>query len=104
MSKDNKSAKADASKAPSAAPASKPVMLKVGKPPRIAGHTATKNGKGGTAGTWDAIKAHMDSNGGQISRDDLTKICTEQGDSGFARYAQGRQRQWLVPVQEDKKS
>lgn len=88
----------------SKAPAAKPVLLKVGKAPRIAGHTATKNGKGGTAGTWDAIKAHMDKNGGTISQADLSKICTENGDTGFARYAQGRQRQWLVPVEEAKKS
>lgn len=81
-----------------AAPASKPVMLKLGKQPRIAGHTATKNGKGGTAGTWDAIAAHMGANKGQIALADLQRICTEQGDTGFARYAMGKQRQWLVPV------
>lgn len=94
-----KTASAVSSKAPAVV---KPVMLKVGKAPRIAGHTATKNGKGGTAGTWDAIKAHMDKNGGTISQADLSKICTENGDTGFARYAQGRQRQWLVPVDEKK--
>lgn len=80
-------------------PAVKPVMLKVGKAPRIAGHTATKNGKGGTAGTWEAIAAFMSANGGQISQADLQRICTEQGDTGFARYSQGRQRLWLVPVE-----
>lgn len=95
-----KSASADSSKAPAA----KPVMYKVGKQPRIAGHTATKNGKGGTAGTWDAIAAHMAANKGQISLADLQKICTEQGDSGFARYALGKQRLWLVPVTEEAKS
>lgn len=78
--------------------------LKVGKPPRIAGHTATKNGKGGTAGTWEAITVHMGKNGGTITQADLKRICDEQGDSGFARYAQGRQRLWLVPVEEVKKS
>ncbi len=96
--------KVAASAASSKAPAVvKPVMLKVGKPPRIAGHTATKNGKGGTAGTWNQISEFMAKNNGQISQADLSKICTENGDTGFARYAQGRQRQWLVPV-EDKKS
>lgn len=90
-----KSPKGDVSKAPAASP----VMLKLGKAPRIAGHTATKNGKGGTAGTWELIAAHMAKNGGQISQADLTKLCTENGDTGFARYAQGRQRQWLVPVE-----
>ena len=73
--------------------------LKVGKPPRIAGHTATKNGKGGTAGTWEAIVAHMAKNAGTITQADLKKVCDENGDSGFARYAQGRQRLWLVPVE-----
>lgn len=96
-----KTAPAVSSKAPAV---SKPVMLKVGKPPRIAGHTATKNGKGGTAGTWNQISEHMAKHNGQISQADLTKICSENGDTGFARYAQGRQRQWLVPVDEVKKS
>ena len=93
-------AKAITSAAPAVVqgPAVKPVMLKVGKAPRIAGHTATKNGKGGTAGTWEAIAAFMSANNGQISRDDLQRICTENGDSGFAGYAQGKQRRWLVPV------
>ena len=37
----------------------------------------------------------------RIKRDnpDLKKVCDENGDSGFARYAQGRQRLWLVPVE-----
>ena len=74
------------------------VTLKLGKAPRIAGHTATKHGKGGTAGTWDAIAAHMAANKGTITLADLQRICTEQGDTGFARYALGKQRQWLVPV------
>ena len=73
------------------------VVLVVGKPPRIAGHTATKNGTGGTAGTWAAIAAHMAANNGTITQTALQGICTAQGDAAFARYAQGKQRQWLVP-------
>lgn len=74
-----------------------PLVLVLGKPPRIAGHTATKHGQGGTAGTWAAIAQHMASNGGTVTFTALQAICTANGDPGFARYAMGKQRQWLVP-------
>ena len=79
------------------APTAQPLVLVLGKPPRIAGHTATKHGQGGTAGTWAAIAAHMAANNGTITLPALQGICTGNGDPGFARYAMGRQRQWLVP-------
>ena len=79
------------------APQAAPVVLVVGKPPRIAGHTATKNGIGGTAGTWAAIADHMAANNGSITLPTLQAICAAQGDAAFARYAMGKQRLWLVP-------
>ena len=90
--------------APAAAPAPAqagpaPLLLVAGpKPPRIAGHTSTKNGKGGTAGTWALIAAHMAANGGTITFNALQAICADNGDKHFARYALGKQRQWLVPA------
>ena len=91
-----KPSKASVSVTPAVAAA--PVQYVVGKAPRIQGHTATKHGKGGTAGTWDAIAAYMKDHDGQITLAELQRICTEQGDTGFARYALGKQRQWLVPA------
>jgi hypothetical protein len=92
----NKANKAQAPATPAPASA-QALVLVVGKPPRIAGHTATKNGQGGTAGTWAAIAAHMAANGNTITLPALKAICTANGDPGFAQYAQGKQRQWLVP-------
>lgn len=94
--KAHKAAQAATTQAAPAAPAPALVLV-VGKPPRIAGHTATKNGTGGTAGTWAAIAAHMAANNGSITLPTLQAICTAQGDAAFARYAMGKQRQWLVP-------
>ena len=93
----NKASKQAAQQATPATQAAPVVVLVVGKPPRIAGHTATKNGTGGTAGTWAAIAAHMAANNGTITQAALQGICTAQGDAAFARYAQGKQRMWLVP-------
>lgn len=91
-------AKAQAQAEPQAqAPQAAPVVLVVGKAPRIAGHTATKHGKGGTAGTWQAIADHMAKNDGTITLTDLQAVCAANGDAGFARYAMGKQRLWLVP-------
>lgn len=90
--------KAQAAPQPDATTATVPaVVLVVGKAPRIAGHVATKHGKGGTEGTWAAIAAHMASNDGTITLDALQKVCADNGDAGFARYAMGKQRLWLVP-------
>jgi hypothetical protein len=89
-------AKATPKAAPAATSATSTVLV-VGKAPRIAGHTATKNGQGGTAGTWALITAHMAANGNTITPEALQAICAGNGDPGFARYAQGRQRLWLVP-------
>ena len=80
---------------PTTAPAV--VVYKAGKAPRIAGHTATKNGNGGTAGTWALIAAHMAANNGTITAPALQAICTGNGDAGFAGYATRKQK-WLVPT------
>jgi len=95
--KANKAAPAPAPAPAVATQAAQPVVLVLGKPPRIAGHTATKHGQGGTAGTWQTIAAHMAANGGTITFAALQALCTAQGDPGFARYACGKQRLWLVP-------
>lgn len=83
--------------APVVSEAPAPLVLVIGKAPRIAGHSATKHGAAGTEGTWAAIAAAIVKNGGTITFPALQAICTAQGDQGFARYAMGKQRQWLIP-------
>jgi hypothetical protein len=68
----------------------------LGKQPNIANNKDTKNGKGGTAGTWALIAAHMAANSGSITLPALQAICTDNGDKQFARYA--RKNKWLVPA------
>lgn len=97
MAKHTNKAPAPATPAPATTQAAPVVTLVLGKPPRIAGHTATKHGQGGTAGTWGAIAAHMAANNGTVTFTALQVICNANGDPGFARYAMGKQRQWLVP-------
>jgi len=71
-------------------------LYTLGKPPRGL-RDNTKNGKGGTAGTYAACAAALGD--APLTLAALRKVCVANGDPGFAAYAV--RNQWFAPVQAD---
>lgn len=69
-------------------------MYELGKKPRNGLNEGTKHGAGGTAGTYKAVCELLAKGPADIST--IAKLCKEQGDAGFARYAV--RNHWLLPV------
>jgi hypothetical protein len=89
-------AKANTTKAPAPAQAAPqaPTLYTLGKPynPR----SNTVHGVGGCSGTWGAVLAHLQANGGSATQAALVAVAVANGDPKFIGYCIGRQR--LVPV------
>ena len=77
--------------------AAKPTKYGIGKLPRNGLHEGTKHGNGGTAGTYAAIVKAIQAAGGELDLASIQRVCTENNDKGFARYAV--RNHWLLPVQ-----
>ena len=65
---------------------------------RYVGKPDTKHGKGGTAGTFAALVAAAQANGGTLTMAQARAVCVANGDPGFAAYAAGKLKA-LLPVQ-----
>ena len=71
-------------------------MYELGKLPRNGLHDGTKHGKGGTAGTYAAVCAALAEKDGQLDMATIQRVCAENNDKGFARYAV--RNHWLLPI------
>lgn len=74
------------------------VLYTLGKAPRNGLNAVTKHGEGGTAGTYAKLKDALKD--GPLEMAAIQKLCKDNGDSGFARYAV--RNHWLMVAAETK--
>lgn len=76
--------------------AAAPTLYGVGKLPRNGLHQATKNGNGGTAGTYAAVVAALQAaSPPALPIAAIQAVCKANNDAGFAKYAV--RNHWLLP-------
>lgn len=80
-----------------AAPQAAPQVYVVSKRGAKYNPTGTKFGAKGNPGTWQAIQAAVQANGGTITHAQLVAVCNSMAHKGFAAYVVSQRCGWLVP-------